>query len=140
MATASSAACSDSLISQIFKGNAITCSSTFQDYLVGQEKDSIQSVVDNAAEYYGPDSSTVQVATTAASQQEAQAVDDVKNVVDSVAASNYAQVFSTCDDGNGGLAIPGLPCIDYTYILYGVIALVVLYFVAVISSFVPRPR
>jgi hypothetical protein len=140
MATASSAACSDSLLSQIFKGNAIACSQTFQDYEAGQEKDSIQSVVDNAQEYYGDNSDVVQVATTAAAQQEAQAVDDVTNVVDSVAASNYAQIFSTCDDGNGGLSIPGLPCIDYTYLLYGAIGLVVLYFVALFSSFIPRPR
>jgi hypothetical protein len=140
VATATNAACSDSLISQIFKGNAITCSDTFKDYLVGQEKDSIQSVVDNAATYYGEDSTTVHVAQTAASQQEAQAENDVKQITDDVAASNFGQIFTTCDDGNGGLAIPGLPCINYTYLLYGGIALVVLYFVAIIASFVPRPR
>lgn len=140
MATATSAACSDSLLSQIFKGNAITCSDTFKDYLAGSEVDSIQSVVDNAKEYYGDDSTVVSVAETAASQQEAQATSDIQSAVDTVTSSNYAQVFSTCDDGNGGLSIPGLPCIDYTYLLYGVIALVVLYFVAVFASFIPRPR
>jgi hypothetical protein len=137
VATAASP-CSAGFGSQLLSGNLITCSSTFKDYLQSSETDQIQSVADNAAANY--DSDVANVAQTAADQAESQAQSDVDNVTNAVASSTYAQVFTTCDDGNAGLSLPGLPCIDWTYLGLGVAALVVLYFVAVFSSFIPRGR
>jgi len=132
--------CSAGFLSQVFSGNAIVCSDTFKNYEAESEKSQIQSVADNAAAAYGQDSLAANVAQTAADQQEQQATDDVNNVTDAVASSTAGQIFTTCSDGSGGLAIPGLPCIDYNYIIYGVIGLVLLYVFATVASFIPKPR
>ena len=132
--------CSAGFFSQLFAGNAIVCNKTFQNYEVQSEKDAIQSVADNAAAAYGEGSSVAQIAQTTATQQEAQATDDVQNVTDTIAASTVDQLFTTCDDGNSGIAIPGLPCIDWTYLGIGIGVLILLYFVAVFSAFIPKPR
>jgi hypothetical protein len=137
---AASDPCSASFLSQVFSGNAVVCSSTFQQMETTDATAQIQSVVDNADTYYGEDSPAADTAATAAAQQEAHVSADISNITESISSSTVGQVFTTCDDGNSGLAIPGLPCIDWDYLLYGVIALIVLYFVAIISSFVPRPR
>jgi hypothetical protein len=140
MSTAPNPACNASVFSQLVSGNLIVCSSTFQSAQVESEQAQIQSVADNAAQNYGDDSVVANITQSAADQQEAQASSDVTAIDNAIAASNVDQFFTTCSDGNDGIAIPGLPCINYTYILYGLIALVVLYFLAVAQSFVPRPR
>lgn len=132
--------CSRSYLSQLFSGNAIVCSTTFKNYLVSDEQASVQKVVDNAQTYYGTDSAAAQVAEATATQQEAQAPGDVTNTTDSVAASMAGQFFTTCNNGDSGIALPGLGCVSWKYLSYGAIALVVLYFLALVSSFVPRPR
>jgi hypothetical protein len=132
--------CATSFLSQVFSGNAVVCNQTFQDSETTDATAQIQSVVDNADTFYGEDSPAFATASTAASQQEAQVSADISNVTNSVASSNVGQIFTTCDDGNGGLAIPGLPCIDYNYLIYGVVGLIVLYILALVNSIVPRPR
>jgi len=139
MATAPSA-CSAGFLSQVFSGNAIVCNQTFQDILADDEVSQIQSVVDNAVQNYGADSSTVQVAQTAASQQEAQAASDVANVTDAISSSTVGQIFTTCSSGDSGLSIPGLPCISFFWIGIGLASLVALYILAIVSSVIPRPR
>jgi hypothetical protein len=130
--------CQASLFSQVFSGNAIVCSSTFKDYETKSAQDSIQSVADNAAKFY--DSTVADISQTAADQQEAQVPTDVQDTSESIANSTVGQVFTTCSNGDSGISVPGLPCIPWSYLAYGGIALIVLYFLAIISSFVPRPR
>jgi len=132
--------CDAGFLSQLFAGNAITCSSTFQDYEQASETSQIQSVVDNANTYYGEGSPTAQIAASTAAQQEAQATADVSNVTNAVASSKIGQIFTTCDSGASGLAVPGLPCVSFKWLGLGLAALIGLYFLAVVSSFVPRPR
>src|SRR4029077_1287922 len=132
--------CDASFLSQVFSGNAIVCSSTFQQMETTDATAQIQSVVDNADTYYGDSSPAAETAATAAAQQEAHISADISNVTESVSSSTVGQVFTTCPNGGSGIAIPGLPCINFSYILYGAIALFALYFLAVVSSFVPRPR
>lgn len=140
MASAPNAACSASFLSQVVSGNVIVCNSAFQDFEESSATDQIQSVVDNAVSNYGENSAAAQTAQTFAEQQEAQISDDVQSVTESVASSNVDQIFTQCDDGNSGLAIPGLPCIDWTYIGIGIAALILLYIVALFSSIIPRGR
>lgn len=140
MSTAAVSPCTDNFFSQLVKGNALACSTTFQNYETSSAQDSIQSVADNAATYYGPDSTVSDVAATTAAQQEAQSPSDVANTTQAVASSTVGQIFTTCPDGGSGLAIPGLPCINFSYIAYGVLGLVALYVLALVASFVPRPR
>jgi hypothetical protein len=132
--------CADSFLSQVWSGNVIVCAKTFKDYETKSAQDQIQTVVNNANTYYGTGSSAAQVAEATATQQEAQSSADVTNVTDAVASSKVGQIFTTCGDGNSGLAIPGLPCIDFKYMLYFVVAMVLLYALALVSSIVPRPR
>lgn len=139
MATATNP-CASSFLSQVFAGNAIVCSKTFQDYETDEAKSQIQSVVDNANTNYGEGSSTAQIAQAVATQQEAQSAADVAATTDAVASSTVGQIFTTCASGDSGLAIPGLPCISFKWIGIGLAALVALYFLALVSSFVPRPR
>jgi hypothetical protein len=124
----------------VFAGNAIVCSKTFQDYETSSAEAQIQTVVDNANTNYGEGSATAQVAQTIATQQEAQSAADVAATTDAVASSTVGQIFTTCASGDSGLAIPGLPCISFKWIAIGIGGLVVLYFLALVSSFVPRPR
>lgn len=141
MATpATTSPCDAGFLSQVFSGNAIVCSKTFQDYEASSEKSQIQSVADNAAEYYGDGSPTAQIAQATATQQIGEADMDVTNVTQAVSSSKVGQIFTTCDSGDSGLAVPGLPCISFKWLGVGVAALVALYFLAVVSSFVPRPR
>jgi hypothetical protein len=130
--------CTSSFITQLVSGNAIVCNFTFEASQAQDEVDQIQTVVDNAVSNYGSDSPTATAAETAALQQQAQASDDVTSIDTDIANSSVDQVFTTCDDGNAGLQIPGLPCIDWTYLLIGIGLLVVLYFAAVFSSLIPR--
>lgn len=132
--------CDASLLSQTFAGNLIVCSKTFRDYETQSGQAQIQSVVDSATKYYGPDSSTARVADAAATIQEAQVPADVSSTNDAVAASTVGQVFTTCGNGDAGIAIPGVPCLPFKWLALGAAALVVLYFLAIISSLVPRPR
>jgi len=135
--------CNDSLFGRVLSGNAIVCSSTFKDYLTKSEQDAVQDVADRAqaqadAGYISQHSADV--AQTAADQQSEQADADTENVTDAIAKSKVGQIFTTCDNGDSGLAIPGLPCVSWKWIGIGAAALVVLYVLALVSSFVPRPR
>jgi ribulose 1,5-bisphosphate carboxylase large subunit-like protein len=132
--------CNDSFLSQIWSGNAIVCSDTFKNYETKNANTQIQSVVDNAKTNYGEGSATAQIAESVATQQEAQTASDVENVNQAVAKSKVGQIFTTCDSGDSGLAIPGLPCISFKWIALGIGGLVVLYFLALVSSVIPRPR
>jgi len=132
--------CSSSFLSQVFAGNAIVCSKTFQDYETDDANSQIQSVVDNANTNYGEGSATAQVAQTIATQQEAQTSADIASTTDAVASSAVGQIFTTCASGDSGLAIPGLPCISFKWIAIGIAGLVALYILALVSSIVPRPR
>lgn len=132
--------CDASFFAQVFAGNAVVCNKTFQNYETKSAQDSIQSVVDNANTNYGSGSAVANVAETTAAQQEAQVTADTANVIEAVANSKVGQIFTTCDSGDAGLAVPGLPCISWKYLLYGAAALVALYVLALISSLVPRPR
>lgn len=136
----STSPCAASFFSQVFSGNAIVCNSTFQNSEISDATAQIQSVVDNADTFYGDDSPASATAATAAAQAESQVTSDVQNVTDSISSSTVDQVFTTCNDGSSGISVPGLPCIDWKYIAIGGVILVVLYFAAIISSFVPRPR
>src|SRR5271168_4851644 len=88
--------CSASFVSQVFSGNAIVCSQTFQDYETEDATSQIQSVVDNANTNYGEGSATAQVAQTIATQQEAQTAADVASTTSAVASSTVGQIFTTC--------------------------------------------
>lgn len=130
--------CQAGFVSQLFSGNAIVCSSTFKDYETKSAQESIQAVADNASTYY--DDRVAGVAQAAADVQESYVPTDVQDTSEYIASSNVGQVFTTCGNGSAGIAIPGLPCIPYSYLMYGAIALVVLYILALVSSFIPRPR
>lgn len=132
--------CDASFVSQVFAGNAVVCSKTFQQYETKSAQAQIQSVVDNANTAYGEGSATAQVADTVATQQEAQSASDVAGVTQAVASSKVGQIFTTCDSGDSGLAIPGLPCVSFKWLGIGAGVLVALYVLAVVASFVPRPR
>lgn len=138
MASAPSA-CSSSFLTNLFAGNAIVCSQTFQASEAASEQSDIQSVVDNAQAAYGADSTTADVAETAATQQEAQISSDVANVTNAVAASTAGQFFTTCPSGDSGLALGGLPCISFKWLGVGLVGLLLLYFLAIFSSVIPRP-
>lgn len=132
----STSPCAAGFLSRVFSGNEIVCNSSFQNMETTNATSQIQSVVDNADTFY--DDTVSSVAQTAATQQEAQVSFDVANVTDAISSSTAGQFFSTCPDGNGGIAIPGGPCIDYEYLIFGVLALVALYFIAIFSSFIPK--
>ncbi len=143
MSTAAVNPCTDNFFSQVLKGNAIVCSTTFQDYETSSAQDSIQSVADNAqtqADLGNLSQDAADVAQTAADQAEAQSPGDVANTTQAIATSTAGQIFTTCPNGGSGLAVPGLPCINFSYLAYGAIILIVLYVLALVSSFVPRPR
>ena len=140
--------CDANYLSQFVSGNIIVCSTTFQDYETFTGQAEIDQVAVNAASQAiqaaqnGDFSklSTVNVAATAALQQEAHVPSDVANTTDAVASSTVGQIFTTCGNGDAGLAIPGLPCIAFKWLALGIGGLVVLCFLALVSSIVPRPR
>ena len=135
--------CNDSFLSQVFSGNAIVCSDTFKNYLTTSESDAVQKVADNAqaqADAGLISQESADVAQTSADQQEAQATDDTTNVTTAIANSKVGQIFTTCDNGDAGLAVPGLPCISWKWLGIGAVALIALYVAALVSSVVPRPR
>lgn len=132
--------CSAGFFSKLFSGNAIVCSETFQNYEKTQETAAIQSVADNASAAYGEGSAIAQLTQTTATQQEAQVTGDVADVTTAIADSTAGQLFTTCDNGDAGLALPGLPCVPWLYLGFGVGALVLLYVLALVSSVIPRSR
>jgi hypothetical protein len=132
--------CSGGFLKNLWSGNAIVCSDTFQQSQVKSGQAQIQSVVDNAAEFYGPNSPAVIAGQASADQQKSSFVNDVLGIDADVINSDDGK---TCDDGAPGinLSILGLPCLKYSWFKWGavaVVALLVLYVVALGRSFLPR--
>lgn len=132
--------CSAGFFSQLWSGNAIVCNKTFQEYEVQTEKDAVQSVADNAKEAYGEGSAIANLTQTTATQQEAQVEADVANVTEAISSSTAGQIFTTCDNGGSGIAIPGLPCVNWSYIGIGFGVIVLLYLLAVFAPLISRSR
>ena len=137
--------CDANIFSQLFSGNAIVCSTTFQNYETTSGEAQIQQVADNEqaqADVGQVPQANADIAQTAADQQEAQVSGDVQNVTQAIGNSTVDQFFTTCPSGSSGIAIPGtgLPCIPWKYLGIGVALLLVTYVVAVFSSVLPHPR
>lgn len=141
--------CSESLVSRILAGNAIVCSDTLKSYEVSAGQAQIQSVADNAAQYYGPGSITAQTAAQIAAAQETQVPLDVNSTTLAVALSSAGKVFGADCNGEPGLDLSfiGGPCMTYTLlreiglgIALALVAGVVLYGMAIFGPFIPKGR
>ena len=135
----SSAPCDAGFLSQVFSGNAIVCNSSFQQYETDSGVAQIQSVIDNADTFYSGTAADA-VANTVGSQQETQVSEDVANVTDSISNSSAGK---TCSDGSPGIDLTflGGPCIKFLWLEIGggiIIALIILYFLAIFSSVIPK--
>lgn len=141
--------CSAGFFSRLFSGDAIICSGAFQSYEQSQEEAGIQSVADNASTNYGAGSLTASVAAQASNAQILASKLDTSTINSELAQTDAGKILnSTCDGAPGiDLSIVGGPCLSYDqlkkYGLYaglGIGALIILYVLGIVSSFIPKRR
>lgn len=108
--------CDAGFLTQLWQGNAIICSQTFQQSQVAdavqQQTDTLNNVIQN----YGNDSIQSQVATQATKAAIAATPGDVSSIDASIASSGIGNPLGNPDCSGVDLTIVGLGCIQSYYI------------------------